>query len=168
MDGITVSKLAEEVGTSADALRYYERIGLLPEPARSPAGYRLYGTEAVERVRFIKRAQRVGLRLDDIRGLVEVRERGLCPCGGTRSLLEERLAELDQEMALLSSLRHDIRTMLDDPDAIAANVTSSCSSLCGGLLQIRSAGPRRSEPGTPSITNGPTSDITTDTTKGTP
>lgn len=140
MDGLTVSKLADEVGTSADALRYYERIGLLPEPQRSPAGYRLYGNDAIERVRFIKRAQRVGLRLEDIRGLVEVRERGLCPCGGTRRLLEQRLAELDEEMALLSRLRNDIDMMLDEPAALAATDTSGCGPLCGGLLQIQRTG----------------------------
>lgn len=151
MAGITVSKLAEEVGTSADALRYYERIGLLPAPERSPAGYRLYDADAIERVRFIKRAQRVGLRLDDIRGLVEVLGRGLCPCGGTRRLLEERLAELDEEMALLNRLRSDIRTMLDDPEAVAGDDTATCGSLCGGLLQIQPGG-RRSTPASPAST----------------
>ena len=63
MSQLTVSKLAEEAGTSPDTVRYYERIGLLPETERSASGYRLYGDEAVERLRFIKRAQRFGLRL---------------------------------------------------------------------------------------------------------
>ncbi|HWG74459.1 MAG TPA: MerR family transcriptional regulator [Acidimicrobiales bacterium] len=138
MDGLTVSKLADQVGTSADALRYYERIGLLPEPERSAAGYRLYGNEAIERVRFIKRAQRFGLRLDDIGGLIEVRERGMCPCGGTRRLLETRLAQLDDEMASLGSLRADIRAMLDEPAGDPAAEQSGCGPLCGtGLLQIQ-------------------------------
>ena len=58
MTQLTVSRLAEEAGTSSDTVRYYERIGLLPETERSASGYRLYGPEAVERLRFIKRAQR--------------------------------------------------------------------------------------------------------------
>jgi DNA-binding transcriptional MerR regulator len=110
---LTVSKLAGEVGTSSDTLRYYERIGLLPEPARSPAGYRLYGAEAVERVRFIKRAQRFGLRLEEIGELLAIRERGLCPCGRTRRLLEEKVSGLTEEMAALQRLRNDIQEMLD-------------------------------------------------------
>jgi len=107
-----VSKLAEQVGTSADTVRYYERIGLLAEPDRSPSGYRLYGEDAVERVRFIKRAQRFGLRLEDIGELLEIRERGLCPCGHTRQLLERRAARLDEELATIAGLRDDIRRML--------------------------------------------------------
>ena len=99
MSPLTVSKLAEEAGTSADTVRYYERIGLLPEAERSAAGYRLYDGEAVERLRFIKRAQRFGLRLEAIAELLDVRQRGLCPCGHTRRLLEDRVAELDGELA---------------------------------------------------------------------
>jgi len=111
---LTVSKLAERAGTSADTLRYYERIGLLPEPERSPSGYRLYGDEAAERVQFIKRAQRFGLRLHEIGELLEIRERGLCPCGHTRQLLEGRMAELDREMETLARLRADVSRMVDD------------------------------------------------------
>lgn len=142
VEGLTVSKLASRVGTSADALRYYERIGLLPRPDRSPSGYRLYGTDAEERVRFIKRAQRFGLRLEDIAGLIAVRDRGSCPCGGTRRLLEARLAQLDDEMASLHRLRQDIRTMLDESDPGIDGEASACGPGCGtGLLQIRPTGP---------------------------
>lgn len=129
MSPLTVSKLAEEAGTSADTVRYYERIGLLPEAERSPSGYRLYDVEAVERLRFIKRAQRFGLRLDAIAELLDVRQRGLCPCGHTRRLLEGRVAELDDELASLARLRDDIARMLDEP----AGGGWPCA---GGLLQI--------------------------------
>jgi DNA-binding transcriptional MerR regulator len=64
---LTVSNLAAEVGLSAGTVRYYERLGLLlPRPERTPAGYRQYQQDAVERLRFIKSAQRVGLRLREI------------------------------------------------------------------------------------------------------
>lgn len=113
MSQLTVSKLAERVGTSADTVRYYERIGLLPEPDRSPSGYRMYGDDAVDRLQFIKYAQRFGLRLEEISELLAIRERGLCPCGHTRLLLERRLAQLDEDMAAMARLRHDIGQMLD-------------------------------------------------------
>ncbi len=109
-----MSKLAQRAGTSADTLRYYERIGLLPEPERSPSGYRLYGDAAAERVQFIKRAQRFGLRLEEIAELLQVRERGLCPCGHTRRLLERRMEEMDREMETLARLRADISRMVDE------------------------------------------------------
>jgi DNA-binding transcriptional MerR regulator len=142
MSQLTVSKLAEQVGTSADTVRYYERIGLLPEADRSPSGYRLYGDEAVERLRFIKRAQRFGLKLEAIAELLDVRERGLCPCGHTRRMLEERVAELDEEMSSLSRLRADIATMIDDLPETAGG-DWRCSS---DLIQIRPANPFRDRP----------------------
>jgi len=139
MSQLTVSKLADRAGTSADAVRYYERIGLMPETERSPSGYRLYGDEAVERLRFIKRAQRFGLRLEAIGELLDVRRSGLCPCGHTRKLLEDRVAELDEEMSSLARLRADIATMIDDlPDAAPVSPDWHCSS---DLIQIRTANP---------------------------
>ena len=114
MSQLTVSKLAEGAGISADSVRYYERIGLLPEPDRSPSGYRLYDHDALERVRFIKRAQRFGLRLEEIGELLDIRERGLCPCGHTRDLLVRRVAQLDEEIASLGRLREDVQQMLDE------------------------------------------------------
>lgn len=114
MSKLTVSKLAKRVGSTPSALRYYERIGLLPKPQRSEGGYRLYDEAAEERVRFIKRAQRFGLRLDEIGELLAIRERGQCPCGHTRDLLTARLAEIDEEMAGLAQLRGDIETMVEE------------------------------------------------------
>ena len=132
MSQMTVSRLAEEAGTSADTVRYYERIGLLPETERSASGYRLYGDEAVERLRFIKRAQRFGLRLEAIGELLDISQRGLCPCGHTRRLLEDRVAELDEELSSLARLRDDIALMLDElPEP--GRTGWQCSS---ALLQI--------------------------------
>jgi DNA-binding transcriptional MerR regulator len=68
---LTVSALAGQVGLSADTVRYYERVGLLPEPARSAAGYRLYDQDAVGRLRLIRGAQRAGLRLREVRAELE-------------------------------------------------------------------------------------------------
>jgi DNA-binding transcriptional MerR regulator len=139
MSQLTVSKLAEEVGTSADTVRYYERIGLLPEADRSPSGYRLYDDEAVERLRFIKRAQRFGLRLEAIGELLDVRRQGLCPCGHTRRFLEARVAELDEEMSSLARLRDDISRMIDElPARAARDGDGDCTS---ALIQI-GVGPR--------------------------
>ena len=142
MSQLTVSKLAEQVGTSADTVRYYERIGLLPETDRSPSGYRLYGDEAVERLRFIKRAQRFGLKLEAIAELLDVRQRGLCPCGHTRRMLEERVEELDEELSSLARLRADIAEMIDALPVPAAG-DWRCSS---ELMQIRPANPFQDRP----------------------
>ena len=145
MSHLTVSKLADRVGTSADTVRYYERIGLLPETERSASGYRLYGDEAVERLQFIKRAQRFGLRLEAIGDLLQVRERGLCPCGHTRRLLQERLAELDEEMFSLARLRDDIQSMIGQSMPAGELEGWQCNS---GLMQIGSGPTDRPPNGT--------------------
>ncbi|MGI8873870.1 MAG: heavy metal-responsive transcriptional regulator [Egibacteraceae bacterium] len=128
MKDLTVSKLAERVGSTPSALRYYERIGLLPKPRRSEGGYRLYDAAAEERVRFIKRAQRFGLRLDEISELLSILERGQCPCGHTRQLLAARLTEIDEEMAGLASLRDDITRMVEELPAADERAGWGCAS----------------------------------------
>jgi DNA-binding transcriptional MerR regulator len=110
---LTVSQLAERAGVRADTIRYYERIGLLPAPARSPAGYRAFDEATVERLRFIRGAQRVGLRLRDIAELLEAADRGQCPCGHTEVLLRGRLAEIDAELGRLAALRTQLARLLD-------------------------------------------------------
>src|SRR4051794_38060951 len=111
--GLRVGELAEAVGATSDTIRYYERAGLLPPPRRTPAGYRAYDVLAVDRLRFIQGAQRLGLRLADIRDLLSVRDTGSCACGPAEDLLAQRLAEVDAEIARLSALRREMLTMLD-------------------------------------------------------
>jgi DNA-binding transcriptional MerR regulator len=111
--GLRVSELAEAVGVAPDTIRYYERAGLLPAPARTPAGYRAYDDGAVDRLRFIQGAQRLGLRLRDIADLLAVRDTGVCPCEPAEQLLRRRLAELDAEMARLTTLRAEMVAMVE-------------------------------------------------------
>ena len=101
---LTISALAGSLGLSADTLRYYERLGLLPRAERTVTGYRLYGEDAVERLSFIRASKRMGLRLADIKELLDVRDRGLCPCGHTQDLVERRLAEVEAEIQQLSAV----------------------------------------------------------------
>ena len=101
----TISRLARSAGVRPDTIRYYEREGLLPAPSRTSSGYRMYDEEALKRLRFIRGSQRIGLRLREIKGLLQVIDRGTCPCGHARSLLDERLEEIDRQLAELSDMR---------------------------------------------------------------
>ena len=98
-----VSELSTVVGVSRDTIRYYSRLGLLPESGRTPGGHRYFEESAVVRLRFIKGAQWFGLSLSEIGELLQVSDDGLCPCHFTTSLLEDRIA-----------LLHDQRDRLDD------------------------------------------------------
>jgi DNA-binding transcriptional MerR regulator len=110
---LTISKLAAQVGVTADTIRFYERSGLLSAPERTASGYRVYAEEIVERVRFIRGGQHVGLRLREIRELLEVRDRGLCPCGHAETLVRHRLAELDDEIDQLAGMKGELVGLLE-------------------------------------------------------
>ena len=105
---LTISALAASHGLTTDTLRYYERLGLLPQAERTAAGYRRYGEDAEERLNFICASKRMGLRLADIKELLDVRDRGQCPCGHTQDLVERRLAEVESEIQQLSGVRAEL------------------------------------------------------------
>lgn len=108
---LRVSELAGMVGVSTDTVRYYERVGLVSPPARSSSGYRQYDDEVARRLRFIKGAQSLGLKLSEIRALIEIQDKGACPCGHTKVLIDNRMAEIDQELERLSALRNELDAM---------------------------------------------------------
>lgn len=103
-----IGELAERAGVSTKTIRYYEKIGVLQEPERSPSGYRDYDDEAVARLGFVRAAQASGLTLGEIRGIIALRDRGETPCGHVLDLLTVRAAEVDRRIAELESLRAEL------------------------------------------------------------
>ena len=122
-----ISEVADDLGVSTDTLRYYERLGLVPKVGRTSAGYRLYDDETADRLRFIRGAQRCGLRLSDIKELLEVGDRGQCPCGHTKRLVQRRLNEVNSEIRQLAEVR---RQLLDLKSRNDACVTSADTWRC--------------------------------------
>lgn len=110
---LRVSELADLAGVSSDTIRYYEKEGLLPTPSRSPSGYREFDASLADRLRFIKGAQSFGLKLTEIRELLEIHDKGACPCGHTKVLLERRMAEIDVEIKRLRSLKRDLADLAE-------------------------------------------------------
>jgi len=109
--GLRIAELARAVHVSTDTVRYYERIGLLPPPRRTAGGYRDYDAGAVDRLRFIQGAQRLGLHLVDIGHLLAVRDTGDCPCEPAGELLRRRLDDVDAQIARLGALRTEMAAM---------------------------------------------------------
>ena len=103
-----IGALAERAGVSPDALRYYERRGLLKPPLRTEGGFRLYDETARTRVEFIKRAQGVGFTLDEIRELVTFDQRGLDRCRRVHVLIQVKLAQIERHMADLRTLKRSL------------------------------------------------------------
>jgi DNA-binding transcriptional MerR regulator len=100
---LTVGQLATRTGVRTDTVRYYEREGLLPVPQRTGGEHRRYGSADVDRLLFIRGAQRLGLRLAEIRGLLAVRDTGTCPCEPAEGLLRRHVAKIETEMARLTA-----------------------------------------------------------------
>ncbi len=109
---LAVGQLASRAGVRADTVRYYEREGLLPAPQRTGGEHRRYGPADVDRLLFIRGAQRLGLRLAEIRDLLAVRETGACPCQPAEGLLRRHVTEIDTEIARLAALRAELTGML--------------------------------------------------------
>ncbi len=131
MDGLRISQLAERTGVPATTLRFYENEGLLPA-ARTPAGYRVYGEAAVERLGFIGAAKRLGLSLEEIAELLEVWADG--SCAEVRAELRPRLAarvvaaerHATEAAALATALRRASHRLDGLPDR-----PGPCDSACG-------------------------------------
>lgn len=129
---LTVSEVATRAGISADAVRFYEREQLLPPPDRSPAGYRLYAPDAVDRVRFIKCAQKMGLKLRQVRELLEVCDRGMCDCGHAASIVAKRLADVDAEIQELREMKRALTRLRDGLAADTCGWDCGCPTEGGG------------------------------------
>jgi DNA-binding transcriptional MerR regulator len=113
-----IGELAGRVGVNPKTIRYYEQIGLLPEPQRLPSGYRRYAEDDVARLVFIKTAQRLGIALDEIREILALRDRGRRPCAFVRGVLRREVADFDQRIAELDHLREELVRL----DALAADM----------------------------------------------
>ena len=98
MEQMFIGRLAQEAAVPIKTIRYYEDIGLLPKPARTASGYRLYPPEIAGHLQLIKKAQSLGLRLKDIHEVLELADRGRCPCGHVQTLLKARLEELQRKI----------------------------------------------------------------------
>jgi DNA-binding transcriptional MerR regulator len=102
---LTIGKVAALAEVSRDTIRYYERLGLLPRPARTPAGYRLYADSIVHRLDVIRNAQTFGFSLVEIAGFLRVRESGGKPCGEVRAAAERMLQAIDRQIVDLKATR---------------------------------------------------------------
>ncbi len=100
-----ISELAERSGVAARTVRFYEEQGLLRKPERTHAGYREYDEATVDRLLFIKSAKSLGLTLVDIGRVLELADTGERPCGRVESLVDAKVAEIDQRIDELQVLR---------------------------------------------------------------
>jgi len=133
------SELADQAGVNPETLRYYERRGLLHAPRRTAGGYRDYPAGAVELLRFIKRAQKLGFTLEDVEELLHLDDGGPAGCDAARTLAEARRADLDARISDLQRMRDSLGDLIATCDLPRAD--RSCSLLAAIANQPCSSDP---------------------------
>lgn len=128
--------LIGELGKRADlptkTIRYYEEIGLLPEPARTPSGYRDYALTELERLRFIKAAQAVGFSLGEIKEIIAFRDRGESPCAHVRQLIERHAEDLAERIRALEDMQKDLRRLARRARTLPSRPSTFCHIIESG------------------------------------
>lgn len=139
-----IGELADASGTTPETIRYYERIGLLPEPDRSSGGFRLYGPEDVDRLDFVGRAQSLGLSLEEVAEVLRLVDAGADPCEHVEARLRSRLGEVEERIAELTTLRDRLEGAL----AVAQEAPGTGECRCRIIdRSTKSARPARSSDG---------------------
>lgn len=123
-----IGELAKRTGATAKTLRFYEDAGLLPEPTRTSAGYRNYAERFVERVGFIRDAQKAGLTLRQIGEILDIRDGGRPPCEHVGHLIDQRLAEVEQRIRELEQTRRQLHQLVQRTRDLDP---ADCSGYCG-------------------------------------
>lgn len=110
--GFSIGQAARVAGTKVQTVRYYEQIGLLPEPDRTAGNQRVYDRSRVERLSFIRRARELGFSLGAIRDLLNLSNKPSAPCEAVDAITNEQLAEVRLRIARLTALEGELERML--------------------------------------------------------
>lgn len=125
-----IGELAAQFDLNPKTIRFYEEIGLLPEPPRTEAGYRLYNFADLERLSFITKAKAVGLSLEEIAEILKLRQSGQCPCHHLLEILDRKIAAVDQQITILHEFRKDLGSLRE-----TASELSRVDGLVCGIIE---------------------------------
>jgi len=113
-----IGDVATTTGLETQAIRFYERKGLLPPPGRSPNGYRVYDTSTITRLEFIRSGQGAGLTLAEIATILQLRDDGDTPCTHVRALLTAKLHDVQTRQQQLDALEAELEGLLRSSDRL--------------------------------------------------
>lgn len=111
---IGIGTLSRQTGVKIPTIRYYEQIGLLPEPPRSEGRQRRYGSEGVKRLNFIRHARQLGFEVEDIRQLLDLSSRPQDSCHEADSIARHHLDDIDRRIGELAALRDELARMVSE------------------------------------------------------
>jgi DNA-binding transcriptional MerR regulator len=125
-----IQDLARITGVSARTIRFYESVGLMPEPERAENNYRRYSPEAIERLRFIASARSLGFHLTDIGEFLSARDEGTLPCKRVLDSFDERISDIDRRIADLLELRDTLTRLRKEGEALPPDKKCDDDCLC--------------------------------------
>ena len=128
---LKIGDVSKRSGIGVEALRFYEKSGLLDRPSRTFSGYRVYGEEVLERLAFIKRAQTLGFSLEEIRQIVDDARKGQSPCDEVREIVRRRMEELDERLRELRRYRQELKGTLEEWDKVGRAPGHICGLIEG-------------------------------------
>ena len=128
---LKIGEVSKRSGIGIEALRFYEKSGLLDRPSRTFSGYRVYGEEVLERLAFIKQAQALGFSLEEIRRIVEDARKGQSPCEEVREIVRRRMEELDERLRELQRHRRELKATLEEWDKVGRAPGHVCGLIEG-------------------------------------
>jgi MerR family mercuric resistance operon transcriptional regulator len=121
---LTIGKLAEKAGVNLQTIRYYESLGLLPEPNRTESNYRDYDISYLEHILFIKNSQELGFKLEEIKELVDLKFNKKAIGLDVKKIIKRKILELDTEISKLSLIKEDLEKL--DQSCNGKMKTSCC------------------------------------------
>ena len=135
-----IGEVARLTGVSIETLRFYEKNGLLNKPARTYSGYRMFGSDVLERVAFIRKAQVLGFTLEEIGRLIKHRQQGESPCEEVRDVVTHRLRELDERIEQMKRFRRELTAVLKEWERVGHADGHVC-----GLIEHSDISPLKKE-----------------------
>lgn len=113
MKHLTKGELAKQSDVNSATIRYYEKIGLLPEPPRSNAGYRMFSSESINRIRFIKQAQELGFSLKEIKELLDLRVTPEATTADVRNLASKKINDITGKIEGLREMKKSLEVLVE-------------------------------------------------------
>ncbi|MGH9901527.1 MAG: MerR family DNA-binding protein, partial [Pyrinomonadaceae bacterium] len=132
---LKIGDVSKRSGIGIEALRFYEKSGLLAKPSRTYSGYRVYDAEVLERLAFIKRAQALGFSLGEVRRIIEDARTGRQPCDEVREIVRRRLEELDERMREMRRYRKELAETLTEWDKVGRAPGHICGLIEGSEIE---------------------------------
>jgi MerR family mercuric resistance operon transcriptional regulator len=110
-ENLLIGRLSKLTGVNIETIRYYERIGIMPNPRRSEGGQRIYNESQLKRLRFVKRSRLIGFGLEEIRALLALDDQDELSCNEVYSLTEGHLKEVQEKIIELKSIENSLKLL---------------------------------------------------------